>query len=949
MSVSHKYGFFRASTVRVENRCDLDWVYLKADIMAMIGSKRILRDSAADIKDPPAKKSRRKGCAPTKPKEQPAGFHGGKHNVYTFSELCNEAVLRDLASRHRAATWHPSPNGPSLRKMISDMLYQVHDGELRTVFWEEKRMVKLCRRGRRYSGYKRDEDEPDEYFEKFMSSNISPGSIGRSWFGLPGWLRDLARAGLKDCYVLDMVNAHPYIQHRRHPTLSALREYVEDREAVLASVPCSRKAAKQLFIRIVYGGQYITWCAENKVNPNELPDIVARFQSDQKQVALLDAAENPELLETLAEGEPGRHHELLQYVLNTEEERRVIDAVAFAVRRMDGRILALEHDGLFICSTCSEEELLRETTAAAGYPLTIKACCDIDPLAAWAELYKKSKCDTDTAQTDCSSAWEVSESTWEASESIAREAAGAPLTSHDIFAKLLVTEPAISEELPWPLTDLFKLPLVATNYVWYDAPRHVWVEGGPNGASRLRAYITLMLQRRLSPYEIGDNLEVTVRRRTEFGNKSFREGVESCLRELLFVDQSFILDPETSLRYLNFDDGTAWDRETESWVRTRPDMLISRTTNWTFTECTNPAIAKVDEALALVRASQDERGLHLPSLVPDSAARLLDEARQDFPELQFWYDFTREWEGVLYELTHAARGLFGILMAEALYVRGSGRNGKDTACNAFKAVGGGYVHSIAASSLCQISDPNAPSPVFAGCRGRRIVCIREVPKDCKILEGVYKSFTDPTCVIQGRNLYEHLVQFSPQYLAFFASNGPIPVAMDCAVRERTAIVDHVSIFRDHPTECNDLQWKDMSRQRLESYRPGFLWIFMRIYHHLLKGRSSRNVCPVPVGSLQQKALDCADPGSQEFEQFLRDIKPARGPKDASTKEEIEAHAANVCAVSLSGVSIYLNGKGFLKVRRDRGLLRNLYFYQYTFPMEGDAKSPQLVKLVCSET
>ena len=39
--------------------------------------------------------------------------------------------------------------------------------------------------------------------------------------------------------------------------------------------------------------------------------------------------------------------------------------------------------------------------------------------------------------------------------------------------------------------------------------------------------------------------------------------------------------------------------------------------------------------------------------------------------MQFWFDFTREWEGALYELTHAARGLFGILMAEALYVRGS--------------------------------------------------------------------------------------------------------------------------------------------------------------------------------------------------------------------------------------------------------------------------------------
>ena len=68
----------------------------------------------------------------------------------------------------------------------------------------------------------------------------------------------------------------------------------------------------------------------------------------------------------------------------------------------------------------------------------------------------------------------------------------------------------------------------------------------------------------------------------------------------------------------------------------------------------------------------------------------------------------------------------------------------------------------------------------------------------------------------GRNLYEHLVHFKPQYMAFFASNGPIPIAMDNAVRERTAIIDHVSIFKDKPKNSNDLQWKDMSKLSVES-------------------------------------------------------------------------------------------------------------------------------------
>ena len=353
----------------------------------------------------------------------------------------------------------------------------------------------------------------------------------------------------------------------------------------------------------------------------------------------------------------------------------------------------------------------------------------------------------------------------------------------------------------------------------------------------------------------------------------------------------------------------------------------------------------VDKALALVRESQDERGLHLPSHVPDEAAELLNAARKVFPELQFWFDFTREWDGVLYELTHAARGLFGILMAEALYVRGSARNGKDTVCNALTNVGGTYVHSISCSNLCKISDPDAPSPVFASCRARRIVCIREVPKDCKIEPEVYKRFTDPVCLIQGRNLYEHLVTFSPQYLPFFASNGPIPIAMDNAVRDRTAIVDHVSVFKDNPTECNDLQWKNVNDKKvMEKFRPGFFWLLRRVYHHLLRGRSSRNVCPVPESSRQQKELDCADSHSDTFENLLCSLVAVKGPRDADTQQDIDAHASKVCGMTKSEASIYMNGKGFMKVRRDQDLKRNVYFYQYAFTVEGKKEKPQFVKI-----
>ena len=72
------------------------------------------------------------------------------------------------------------------------------------------------------------------------------------------------------------------------------------------------------------------------------------------------------------------------------------------------------------------------------------------------------------------------------------------------------------------------------------------------------------------------------------------------MRPKLFTDGEFQLDLDSSLRYLNFKGGRCWDRETEAWTRTRPDMLISRSTGWEFVECTNPSMEKVDKALALV-------------------------------------------------------------------------------------------------------------------------------------------------------------------------------------------------------------------------------------------------------------------------------------------------------------------------------------------------------------
>ena len=72
---------------------------------------------------------------------------------------------------------------------------------------EEGRMTSLGLRGRRYSGYAVEtENDQDVYFVALAASGVNSRCIGRSMFSLPGFLRDVARVGVQDCFVLDMVN-----------------------------------------------------------------------------------------------------------------------------------------------------------------------------------------------------------------------------------------------------------------------------------------------------------------------------------------------------------------------------------------------------------------------------------------------------------------------------------------------------------------------------------------------------------------------------------------------------------------------------------------------------------------------------------------------------------------------------------------------------------------------
>ena len=139
----------------------------------------------------------------------------------------------------------------------------------------------------------------------------------------------------------------------------------------------------------------------------------------------------------------------------------------------------------------------------------------------------------------------------------------------------------------------------------------------------------------------------------------------------------------------------------------------------------------------------------------------LDALCKKIPVLQVVHAWTvDDWESTLFELSLLVKGVFGGTQAAALWTRGVGS----------------YAVSMAAQTLSRIRDPSAPSPAYAMCRARRFVAIREIDKCKPIRQQLYKVFTDPKSELTGRDMYEKMVQFKPQFLLFLASNDPQPLS-----------------------------------------------------------------------------------------------------------------------------------------------------------------------------
>ena len=419
-----------------------------------------------------------------------------------------------------------------------------------------------------------------------------------------------------------------------------------------------------------------------------------------------------------------------------------------------------------------------------------------------------------------------------------------PPTHHGIFAQVVMRTPAVHVSMPYRVHEIFKILSDTGHKCWYDPAKKIWVMTGDSATDVLKWIVQVVCQRDLSDYKTAwrtAESAVEIESQWKFSNQSFVKAVaDTCRTHLCVHSSDWHLDDESTRHLLNFE-GMVLNSKTLEWTPVRPTMRITRSAGWSHSWPAwweTPVMEKLEAALEEVRRQQNS---FWGTARVDPGRLGLDDLRTHAP-------------GQGHFRAEAGRGAVDAR-------RGAERQGHSVQPDGF------HPGVVRASTFSKIRDPNAPSPVYALCRARRFVSIREVDGSETMRLQVYKKFTDPISELSGRDLYEKIVRYKPQFLAFFAANEPPPLVSDYAVRQRTAIVEHISVFTDNPVEANQKTWVPVE-DTIRSTTPSFFAILHMVYKHLLKDRPMRSIGPIPTKCLALLKVEVKDEVGDLVRSFL---------------------------------------------------------------------------------
>ena len=487
-----------------------------------------------------------------------------------------------------------------------------------------------------------------------------PGVEGKSLFCLPKLLRDSGRQGLWNAFDVDIENCHFNAQVARHPGRPILKEYLKDkanwRQQVVEATGVKPADAKQLFLKIAYGGNYLTWCEEFGVSHERLPGYVVSFAHEQGQIRAKDVEDNLELLKVIksAGGERNNDATLESYV-NMKWEREAINELEGVIKRV-GVVCSWECDGLFVAKPdidpkdekaglewrCRVMDLIRARTRI---PVAIKEPASMGDILT--ELRKKFPGED----------WlEIEGEDVMQQEALVAEVLRLDSKSnlHRLYAKIVALEPQAFETYPYAVSDLWKYQGYG-RYLYWCAIAQEWCADG--GRDMLLDVISDCLTKRIRGWRLElrgmvgemDAVAVLNDAPAQFNGVQLIESCEKLLRSQL-RDREFGLDGRDARRYVVFSNGV-FDRETGKLDEKRPEIRSSHCTNWALGDRPD---WMVDFYKALANVDSDGATLS------KDTCKVLAEFAKVIPSLWFVYDVTGCWDRAIYVLKHVTRAVFAL-------------------------------------------------------------------------------------------------------------------------------------------------------------------------------------------------------------------------------------------------------------------------------------------------
>ena len=854
-------------------------------------------------------------------------------SVQITKEPLNVDALRDFASRRASDTTHLSGCAATLRECIYFFLQcvdQVHAEGLATipVVWREATDLEGLP-GRRFSGAARllrDGEGPEsaavQKMQRLVTRGVPDAFVGKSLFAMPKLLRYLARTGLPAADI-DQQSSHYWVQWARHKgDAPALERYLTERAQILEDVaskispspgwPCDWTAtgvAKELFIRLGYGGSVATWASQYSVRHSRLPPFVDDFAREQARLRKLDARRHPDLMALAKTAGHDRPDVCVQSMLNMRGERANLDAMEAALDQEDDvRVGSYEHDGLFVWRLPSNAHEGWERALLELVPSRIRVALKAIPSKA--TLLEKLRLASPEAD------WDAIDEDWQSQmDHILAARPGAQLGKEDrLYAQIVALEGSCYDDYRLPVKALFK-HAGGGQYWHFDRKSRRWESNTEVGRNELLHVISCVLVRRLSDYlwEFDkDGREVLTRepagRGTILNNASLLRNVETMLRAPL-VDKGFELDGEDTRRYLQFSNGV-FDRNSMTFVTNTPEIRVTNTTGWAWEgsgleAATEEALVAVLETVATEETTEEG--------ISDGTCARLQALTDVIWDLGFVHGLCGTWERTLYCLKHMARATFALKFTDIAWTRGPGSNGKDTLANRMAVFLGSYFANLACEALTACRDLDAPSQTIMGLRSRRFVCVREVAKEARIKGHIYRTIADPKGKVKARGLYGKDQAFVPHYLLFLCTNVPIDIDdKGGGTARRTRIIDMPYNFVDHPQAPNERQKDPDIENFFEAQNPCLFYLMLQVFRILLAAPMD-HVTPIPLDVQEAGAEELAEPWMRKLEEFTAArLTPVDTVGQASTAADVRKAFFNACDNLLQEreIKLKLSLKGF---------------------------------------